>query len=177
MRASEESDPEVSSSNERVPDPEVAVKARTDARLPEPGLLAGTSLGRQRQCVQVDAIRPPSRSDCSGSPTWAAKWIEDPEYTYQTDGEPNPLPVFGTEFGIRGGIVSAWLCATGLGQYVATLNSKPVGDAVLEPGQTSYWKEVHYRTYDVTDLLERRDDVLGFEVGSGVRCLGRTRAG
>ena len=102
------------------------------------------------------------------SSDWSAEWIEDPEYTYQTDGEPNPLPVFGTAFDTRGGIVSARLYATGLGQYAATLNGKPVGDAVLEPGQTSYWNEVHYRTYDVTDLLERRDNVLGFEVGSGV---------
>jgi hypothetical protein len=83
------------------------------------------------------------------SSDWSAKWIEDTKYTYQTNGEPNPLPVFGTEFDTRGRVESARLYATGLGQYAATLNGKPIGEAVLEPGQTSYWKEVNYRTYDV----------------------------
>ena len=56
----------------------------------------------------------------------------------------------------------------GLGQYAAKLNGPPVTDAVLEPGQTSYWAEVDYRTYDVTRLLRRGSNVLGLETGSGV---------
>src|SRR5262249_18501953 len=98
---------------------------------------------------------------------WSAKWIEDPDYRYQTNAVPNPLPVFATKFDLRPPIASARLYATGLGQYAATLNGSPIGKAVLEPGQTSYWAEVHYRTYDVTDLLRRGDNVLGMEVGSG----------
>ena len=99
---------------------------------------------------------------------WAAKWIEDPDYTYQTNGVPNPLPVFAKQFDIGPQVASATLYATGLGQYAATLNGKPVGKAVLEPGQTGYWDEVNYRTYDVSDLVERGSNVLGMEVGSGV---------
>ncbi|MEU8821558.1 family 78 glycoside hydrolase catalytic domain [Actinoplanes sp. NPDC048796] len=98
---------------------------------------------------------------------WSAKWIEDPGYTYQTDGVPNPLPVFATQFDLRRPIASAKLYATGLGQYAATLNGAPIGEAVLEPGQTSYWSEVNYRTYDVTRLLRHGGNVLGMEVGSG----------
>ena len=26
---------------------------------------------------------------------WSAKWIQDPDYTYATNGVPNPLPIFG----------------------------------------------------------------------------------
>jgi len=99
---------------------------------------------------------------------WSARWIEDPEYTYQTDGVPNPLPVFATSFSLNRDVASAMLYATGLGQYSATLNGSPIGDAVLEPGQTSYWAEMAYRTYDVTDLVTRSGNVLGMEVGSGV---------
>ena len=58
--------------------------------------------------------------------------------------------------------------ATGLGQYVARLNGSPVTNAVLEPGQTSYWAEVDYRTYDVTRLLRSGSNVIGLETGSGV---------
>ena len=52
-------------------------------------------------------------------------------------------------------MTKARLYMTGLGQYAAKLNGKPVGDAVLEPGQTSYFAEVDYRTYDVTSLLKQ----------------------
>jgi hypothetical protein len=101
------------------------------------------------------------------SSDWSAQWIEDPDYTYQTNGVPNPLPVFATRFSVERPIASAMLYATGLGQYAATVNGSPVGDAVLEPGQTSYWAEVSYRTYDVTNLMQHRGNVLGMEVGSG----------
>jgi hypothetical protein len=98
---------------------------------------------------------------------WSAKWIEDPGYTYATDGVPNPLPIFAKAFDLSGRIVKARLYITGLGQYTARLNGLPVTDAVLEPGQTSYWAEVDYRTYDVTRLLRSGSNVLGIETGSG----------
>jgi len=99
---------------------------------------------------------------------WTAKWIQDPSYTYATNGVPNPLPIFGKAFGLGNGIVKARLYITGLGQYAATLNGQPVSNAVLEPGQTSYWAEVDYRTYDITGLLRPGGNVLGVETGSGV---------
>lgn len=99
---------------------------------------------------------------------WSAKWIQDPGYTYATDGVPDPLPVFAKPFGTTGRVVKARLYITGLGQYVADLNGRPVTSAVLEPGQTSYWAEVDYRTYDVTGLLRHGTNVLGIETGSGV---------
>lgn len=99
---------------------------------------------------------------------WSAKWIEDPGYTYATDGVPNPLPIFAKAFGVGRRIVRARLYLTGLGQYAARIDGRPVSDAVLEPGQTSYWAEVDYRTYDVTRLLRPGMNVLGIETGSGV---------
>jgi len=98
---------------------------------------------------------------------WAAKWIEDPDYTYLTNGAPTPLPIFAKPFQLSRQVAKARLYMTGLGQYAAKLNGKPVGDAVLEPGQTSYFAEVDYRTYDVTALLKQGDNLLGVETGSG----------
>jgi hypothetical protein len=98
---------------------------------------------------------------------WSAKWIENPDYTYATNGVPNPLPVFAKPFELSGQVAKARLYMTGLGQYAAKLNGRPVGDAVLEPGQTSYHAEVDYRTYDVTHLLRQGANLIGVETGSG----------
>ena len=98
---------------------------------------------------------------------WSAKWIEDPDYTYATNGVPNPLPIFGKAFYLGGPITKARLSMTGLGQYAANLNGQPVSDAVLEPGETSFYAEINYRTYDVTSLLQGGSNVLGIETGSG----------
>ena len=98
---------------------------------------------------------------------WTAKWIENPDYTYATNGVPNPLPIFGKAFDSSGQVAKARLYMTGLGQYAAELNGQPVGNAVLEPGQTSYWSEVDYRAYDITQLLRQGTNVLGIETGSG----------
>src|SRR3954447_24779335 len=98
---------------------------------------------------------------------WSAKWIENPDYTYATADVPNPLPVFAKPFQASGPVAKARLYMTGLGQYAAKLNGRPVGDAVLEPGQTSYHAEVDYRTYDVTHLLRQGANLLGVETGSG----------
>ncbi|HEX3591552.1 MAG TPA: family 78 glycoside hydrolase catalytic domain [Pseudonocardiaceae bacterium] len=99
---------------------------------------------------------------------WSAKWIQDPRYTYATNGVPNPLPIFAKSFDANRKVAKARLYITGLGQYAARLNGSPVTKAVLEPGQTSYWAEVDYRTYDVTKLVRSGGNVLGIETGSGV---------
>ena len=98
---------------------------------------------------------------------WTARWIDDPDYTYATNDVPNPLPIFAKQFDLSRKVVKARLYMTGLGQYAAKVNGAPVGDAVLEPGQTSYYAEVDYRTYDVTPLLRNGQNLIGVETGSG----------
>ncbi|MDH2416221.1 alpha-L-rhamnosidase [Nocardioides sp. CER19] len=103
-----------------------------------------------------------------GNDAWTARWIENPHYDYtQPDGTETPLPVFGTSFHVDKPVARARLYITGLGMYAATVNGKPAGEAVLEPGQTTYADEVGYRTYDVTSSLERGANVVGVETGSG----------
>ena len=140
----------------------------------------GTSLGSREDAVwQVRVWDGYGRAGAWSAPgwwemgllsqsDWSARWIQDPDYTYATNGVPNPLPIFGKSFNVHRRIVKARLYATGLGQYVARLNGSPVTNAVLEPGQTSYWAEVDYRTYDVTRLLRSGSNVIGLETGSGV---------
>src|SRR4051794_18377727 len=58
---------------------------------------------------------------------WAAKWIENPDYTYLgANGVPNPLPIFAKPFSLSGQVAKARLYMTGLGQYAAKLNGRPV---------------------------------------------------
>ncbi|MDT7802147.1 MAG: alpha-L-rhamnosidase [Actinomycetota bacterium] len=99
---------------------------------------------------------------------WSARWIENPSYDYtRPDGKETPLPVFGKAFPVRGPVKQARLYTTGLGMYAATLNGRPVGDAVLEPGQTTYTAEVDYRTYDLTRALRPGTNTIGLQTGSG----------
>ncbi|OXM60992.1 alpha-L-rhamnosidase [Amycolatopsis vastitatis] len=99
---------------------------------------------------------------------WSARWIENPSYDYtQADGKEAPLPVFGKAFPVHGPVKQARLYTTGLGMYAATLNGRPVGDAVLEPGQTTYSAEVGYRTYDLTRALRPGNNTIGLQTGSG----------
>lgn len=99
---------------------------------------------------------------------WVARWIGNPDYTYsRSDGTATPLPVFGKAFEVKATVTKARLYVTGLGMYAATVNGLPAGDAVLEPGQTTYASEVHYRTYDVTTAIRRGTNVVGVETGSG----------
>jgi hypothetical protein len=99
---------------------------------------------------------------------WSARWIENPSYDYtRPDGQETPLPVFGKAFPVHGAVKQARLYTTGLGMYAATLNGRAVGDAVLEPGQTTYTAEVDYRTYDLTRALRPGTNTIGLQTGSG----------
>jgi alpha-L-rhamnosidase len=59
------------------------------------------------------------------------------------------------------------LYVTALGAYEATLNGRRVGDALLTPESNDFRKRALYRTYDVTDGLQKGSNVLGFTVGDG----------
>lgn len=81
---------------------------------------------------------------------------------------PEALPILARGFEVRGEVERARLYATGLGVYEARLNGRKVGDAVLEPANTDFNDRVHYTTYDVTDLIRRGPNTVGFELGNGI---------
>ena len=80
-------------------------------------------------------------------------------------------------FDIGSKVKSARLYITAMGSYRASLNGKPVSDAVLTPDFTDYRKRVTYQTYDVTAMVQGGSNVLGVLLGSGWYGSGLTWAG
>ncbi|MEU0598157.1 family 78 glycoside hydrolase catalytic domain [Streptomyces sp. NPDC006393] len=81
---------------------------------------------------------------------------------------PAGLPLLAKDFTLPRAVRSARLYIAGLGVYDATLNGEPVGDAVLEPANTTYTRRVQYATYDVTDRLRTGANTLGVALGNGM---------
>lgn len=75
-------------------------------------------------------------------------------------------PVFRRKWTRKGNMKKAELLLTAQGVYEAVLNGKKVGDGVLAPGWTSYRKRLQYQTYDISELLEERNELL-VTVGKG----------
>jgi len=101
---------------------------------------------------------------------WKASWIGDgskqpekDEDYYKTDR----MPLFRKEFAINKKVISARLYISGMGYYEAYLNGKKIGDHVLDPGWTTYRKQVLYAVYDITDMTAAGTNVAGIMLGSG----------
>ena len=100
---------------------------------------------------------------------WSANWIGDgiknppDEERYKEDR----MPLFRKEFAVRKKILSARLYISGLGYYEAYLNGKKIGDHVLDPGFTTYRKEVYYVVHDITGLMTKGKNVAGIMLGNG----------
>jgi alpha-L-rhamnosidase len=101
---------------------------------------------------------------------WKAAWISDGSLTPQRDEDyykDDRMPLLRKEFVASKKISSARLYISGLGYYEAYLNGKKIGDHVLDPGFTSYKKEVLYAMYDVTTLLKKGNNIAGIMLGNG----------
>lgn len=72
-----------------------------------------------------------------------------------------------TEFHISKPVKYAALYATALGLVDLHLNGQLASEDRFTPGWTDYNKRVHYRTYDVTRLVRRGDNVLGVVLADG----------
>src|SRR5689334_16336188 len=76
---------------------------------------------------------------------WTAKWIGDGSKNPAEDKDAykdDRMPLFRDQFKVSKKIQSARLYITGLGYYEAYLNGKKISDNVLDPGFTTYRKEV-----------------------------------
>jgi alpha-L-rhamnosidase len=96
---------------------------------------------------------------------WAAQWIGAPFW-----GGPrtsSPAPYLRKEFTLQKQFVTARLYATAIGLYECRMNGVRVGDALLAPGWTDYFRRVQYQTYDVTDLLRPGANAFGAVLGDG----------
>ena len=92
---------------------------------------------------------------------WNAKWI-----THTLPAEETACPVFVRSFSLDRPVKRARLYATACGVYEAFINGRKTGDLFLAPGWTSYHHRLQYQTYDITELLEK-DNEITVTVGNG----------
>ena len=94
------------------------------------------------------------------------KWITDKEYIFKEKKiSPKPL-LFKKHLSFNKKIKSAKAYVTAIGIYDFLLNEKKVGKYYFAPGFTSYKHQLQYQVYDVSDLLEKEND-LHFVVAGG----------
>lgn len=101
---------------------------------------------------------------------WEAKWINDSSSNPARDEDyykDDRMPLLRKEFTAGKKIASARLYISGLGYYEAYLNGKKIGDQVLDPGFTTYRKQVLYSVFDITNMLGKGKNVAGVMLGSG----------
>ncbi|MGV9870350.1 family 78 glycoside hydrolase catalytic domain [Rhodococcus koreensis] len=96
---------------------------------------------------------------------WSATMVtQDWDEDSATDCAP---PLLRGVVHLSGAPVRARLYATAHGLYELEVNGRRVGDAALAPGWTSYDHRLRYQTYDVTDLLEGGENVVGALTADG----------
>jgi alpha-L-rhamnosidase len=106
---------------------------------------------------------------------WQARWIAaHPDYLKRaahaiqpTLTEPGTPPWLRKEFTIDGPARRATLYASARGLFDLHLNGRVVTNDVFAPEWTDYDKRIHYRTYDVTDLIKKDANALGAVLGDG----------
>jgi alpha-L-rhamnosidase len=100
-----------------------------------------------------------------GPSDWTATWIEpEPEGDASA---PLPSPYVRRAFPLRSGVRSARLYVTAHGLYEFHINGRRVGQDLLTPGWTSYTRRLQYQAYDVTELVQAGENVMGAILGSG----------
>lgn len=91
---------------------------------------------------------------------WKAQWIKPNIDTEEV------APIFQKKFSLSEKVKKAELVITSLGVYEAMLNGKRVGNFVMAPGWTSYQYRLQYQTYDVTEDLQKENELT---VAAGIR--------
>lgn len=102
--------------------------------------------------------------------SWKGKWIGDGQKQFVSDPDfykDDRMPLFQREFTAGKKITSARLYVAGIGYHEAYLNGKKIGDHILDPGWTTYRKEVQYIVHDITDMMKPGANVMGVMLGNG----------
>ena len=96
---------------------------------------------------------------------WLANWIE-PERSVDYD-EYKPASYLRKSFCVRMALKKARIYLTAHGTYYFYINGKSGSDDLLSPGFTSYYTRLQVQSYDITDLLQCGENVLGIILGDG----------
>ncbi len=78
-----------------------------------------------------------------------------------------PSPLFRRDFKIKSGVIRARAYVCGIGYNEVYVNGQRCGDAVLDPGQTTYDVRAFYVTHDLTKLLKPGANAVGIMLGNG----------
>ncbi len=95
---------------------------------------------------------------------WKSKWITG---NYKVNKKRRyPVDCFRRIFS-AGEVKKARLYASACGVYEGRLNGKRIGNFILAPGVTDYRKRVQVQVYDVTQLLQKGENELSFQLADG----------
>ena len=109
---------------------------------------------------------------------WRALWAESclPVQKRKPGfGHQSPATMFRKAFQVPREVKKARLYATCHGVYRLTVNGMRPDGRELAPEFTTYEKYLCYQVYDVTALLQRGENVIGFYVGDGWYCGPKTQ--
>lgn len=101
---------------------------------------------------------------------WTSQWISDGSRNPDRDADyygEDRMPLLRRKFNVRAPVSAARLYISGLGYYEAYLNGKKIGDRMLDPGWTTYRKQVLYSVFDITGMINNGDNVAGIMLGNG----------
>ncbi len=97
---------------------------------------------------------------------WAgASWITAPP---TLDSAVNSTFLLRHTFVLKPGLKRAVISICGLGQYEMTINGNKPTETLLNPGWTEYSKTCLYDTYDITALLNNRQNAIGILLSNGM---------
>lgn len=91
---------------------------------------------------------------------WNARWIKPKKFIESV------APYLRKKFSLSKPVKRASLYISGLGCAEIYINRKKVSDDLLDPPYTNYDKEIYYRVYDVTELVQQRN-ALVVQLGEG----------
>ncbi len=95
---------------------------------------------------------------------WTAKWITDITHDFPKKASPIPM-TFRYNFNTKNEISRAWFNVTALGVYELLFNGTKVGNDYFAPGFTSYYNNIQYQTYDVTNEVNESNEIIAVVAG------------
>ena len=97
-----------------------------------------------------------------GLDAWHGNWISD-----HNDRNHFPAPYFRKSFSVDNPVKKARIYVAVAGLYQLHLNGKRLGDTMLDPVYTRFDRRNMYVTYDVTSLINSKENVIGVVLGNG----------
>ena len=92
---------------------------------------------------------------------WKGLWLTDRLYKNKS------ACYFRSDFSVKPGLKRARALVSGIGYNIVSINGAKQGDAVLDPGWTTYDKRVQYRVHDITSDLKEGENTIGVTMGAG----------